>query len=73
MADQMSVFEKLHDAAQMNRGVDLTFAEIELLLTVLGDNFGEAEQEYLKWQSIFEEYRHNVEEEQARNQTDATD
>ena len=55
--DEMSVFEKLHDAAQMNRGVHLTFAEVE--------------QEYEKWKAIFEEYQRNYTIEQAQS-SDAT-
>ena len=69
----MNVFEKLHDAAQMSRGVHLTFAEVELLLNALGDQFGEAEQEYVKWHSIFEDYQRNVEFELAQDQPDTTD
>ena len=64
----MNVFEKLHDAAQMNRGLHLAFAEIELLLDVLGDHFGEAEQEYVKWQFIFEDYQRNAEIGQAQDE-----
>ena len=56
MAQDDSVFEKLHEAAQNGGGVTLTFAEIELLLSVLGDDFGLAEQEYEKWRDIFEDY-----------------
>ena len=56
MAQDNSVFEKLHEAAQIGGGVTLTFAEIELLLSVLGDDFGLAEQEYEKWREIFEDY-----------------
>lgn len=59
--EDLSVFEKLHDAAQMHRGVHLTFADVELLFDVLGDNFGKSEQEYEKWKDIFEEYHRNVE------------
>jgi hypothetical protein len=69
--DEMSVFEKLHDAAQMNRGVHLTFAEVELLMDVLGDSFGKVEQEYEKWKAIFEEYQRNYTIEQAQS-SDAT-
>ena len=66
----MSVFEKLHEAAQSNQGVHLTFSEVELLMDVLGDNFGLAEQEYEKWRGIFEEYQHNVQIEQGQSETE---
>lgn len=55
----VTVFEKLHEASQLQRDVTLTFAEIELLLGVLGENFGLAEQEYEKWSVIFEDYEIN--------------
>ena len=60
MAQGDSVFEKLHQATQIGGGVTLTFAEIELLLSVLGDDFGLAEQEYEKWRDIFEDYERNI-------------
>ena len=57
--DDLTVFEKIHHAAQDRKSVTLTFAEIELLLDALGDDFGVAEQLYDKWRGIFENYEDN--------------
>ena len=57
--DDLTVFEKILHAAQDRESVTLTFAEIELLLDVLDDDFGLAQQLYDRWRGIFENYEDN--------------
>ena len=51
----MTVFEKLHAAAQNGCEVDLTASDVNLLLESAGDAITEAEADYEKWREIFDE------------------
>ncbi len=41
-----SVFDKIRDASQSHEGVNLSSADLELLLEILGDAYDEAENEF---------------------------
>ena len=58
-----TVFDRLTDALTNGMGVSLSHAEIELLLSVLGDEFGKAESAYEHWRDIFDEYERNAQRE----------
>ena len=56
----MTVFSKILDAATKGHGVQLTFADVCLLQSVLGDELGRAEGEYDRWHNIVKEYERNA-------------
>ena len=51
-----SVFDKIRDATQSHEGVNLSSADLELLLEILGDAYDEAENEFETWQERLREY-----------------
>ena len=58
-----SVFEKISDALKNGTGVSLSNAEIELLVKILDDAFGNAETAYDRWREIFDDYERNAKSE----------
>ena len=59
-----NVFDKLTDAISAGTGVELTFADIELLHELVGDALAKAGADYEQWREIFEEYERNSRREQ---------
>lgn len=51
-----SVFDKIRDATQSHEGVNLSSADLELLLEIFGDAYDEAENEFETWQERLREY-----------------
>ena len=51
-----TVFDKLHDAAQYERGVELTYSDVWLLMVLAGDEIATAARQYEHWEELFEGY-----------------
>ena len=56
MSEERTVFERLNDVVVPGRGITLSFSDVYLLTTLLGDALDKAEADYETWRDVFDEY-----------------
>ena len=53
---ERNVFDRLHKASTSGQSITLSFAEVQLLWDMLGDELGKAETELERWADRFKEF-----------------
>lgn len=56
---EKNVFQKLGDASTNGTGATLSFADVDLLMDLVGDALGQAENEFDAWIERLEDYERN--------------